>query len=150
MRIDIEYSPGARGQRMSAAAREIDGLGTCRGRMNEKRLCSMDHPASWSGERASRFFAERSVGVLWHHSSVNLVGPRSIALAGPKLSDGCRRSLVRLASRQSRRNRCDGCFPSGSEENDEILGLVCERQFSVNHDGVIQAFGFNDLAGGNE
>jgi hypothetical protein len=43
--------------------------------MNEKRLCSMGHPASWSGERASRFFAERSVGVLWHHSSVNLVGP---------------------------------------------------------------------------
>jgi hypothetical protein len=50
--------------------------------MNEKRLCSMNHPATSRGERARRFFAERTLGVLWCHSSVNLVGPRSIALAG--------------------------------------------------------------------
>ena len=25
------------------------------------------------------------MGVLWHHSSVNLVGPRSIALTGPAI-----------------------------------------------------------------
>jgi len=49
--------------------------------MNRKRLCSMDHPAAVRGERAGRTFGERAMGVLWHHSSVNIVEPRSIALA---------------------------------------------------------------------
>ena len=49
--------------------------------MNGKRLCSMSHPANLRGERASRRLAERAMGVLWNHSSVNLVEPRSIALA---------------------------------------------------------------------
>ena len=53
--------------------------------MNGKRLCSMGHPAASRGERARRFLAERAMGVLWHHSSVNLVEPRSIALAGPEI-----------------------------------------------------------------
>jgi hypothetical protein len=81
MRIDIEFSPGARGQRVSAAAREIDGPGFLQGRMNGKRLCSMNHAATIRGERASRFLSERTMGVLWRHSNVNLVKPRSIALA---------------------------------------------------------------------
>ncbi|HET7281760.1 MAG TPA: hypothetical protein VFI67_05515 [Sphingomicrobium sp.] len=41
--------------------------------MNGKRLCSMDHPAPLREERAGRTFGERTMGVLWHHSSVNLV-----------------------------------------------------------------------------
>lgn len=43
--------------------------------MNGKRLCSMNHPA-FCGERARRTFQERKMGVLWHHSSVNLVEPQ--------------------------------------------------------------------------
>jgi len=81
--MDIENSPGARGQRYAAASRVDDGLASREGRMNGKRLCSMNHPAAWHGERALRFFAERTLGVLWRHSSVNLVRPRSIARAGP-------------------------------------------------------------------
>jgi len=49
--------------------------------MNGKRLCSMGHPATVRGERAGRFLSERTMGVLWNHSSVNLAEPRSIALA---------------------------------------------------------------------
>jgi len=45
----------------------------------------MGHPATVRRERAGRFFAERTMGVLWSHSSVNLVEPRSIALAGPRI-----------------------------------------------------------------
>jgi hypothetical protein len=83
MRMDIEYSPGAPLQRMFAAARDCDGPGYRQGRISEKRLCSMGHPATVRGERAGRFFGKRTMGVLWRHSSVNLVEPRSIALAGP-------------------------------------------------------------------
>jgi hypothetical protein len=81
MRMDIEISPGARGQRNGAAARDKNGLARCEGRMNGKRLCSMIHPARIRGERTSRFLAERTMGVLWNHSNVNLVEPGSIALA---------------------------------------------------------------------
>jgi hypothetical protein len=49
--------------------------------MNGKRLCSVSHPATACGERAGRFIKERTMGVLWRHSSVNLVESRSIALA---------------------------------------------------------------------
>ena len=49
--------------------------------MNGKRLCPMNHPAPLRGERACRTFTERAMGVLWRHSSVNLVEPRSIAPA---------------------------------------------------------------------
>jgi hypothetical protein len=73
MRMDIENSPGARGQRNSAAARNLDGLRPDEGGMNGKRFCSMDHPAVVRGERAGRTFGERTMGVLWRHSSVNLV-----------------------------------------------------------------------------
>jgi len=73
--MDIEYSPGARGQRMSAAARDCNGLAASEDWMNGKRLCSMGHPA-FCGERARRAWKERTMGVLWHHSSVNLVKPR--------------------------------------------------------------------------
>jgi hypothetical protein len=83
MRMDIEYSPGARGQRSGAAAREIDSRRFGEGRMSGKRLCSVDHPAALCRERACRTMKERTVGVLWRHSSVNLVEHRSIALAGP-------------------------------------------------------------------
>jgi hypothetical protein len=76
MRMDIEYSPGARAQRESTAWRDKIGLALGEGRMDEKRLCSVGHPAALCGERAGRFLAERTMGVLWHHSSVNLVEPR--------------------------------------------------------------------------
>jgi hypothetical protein len=73
MRMDIEISPGARGQRNSAAARNLDGSRACESVMNGKRFCSMGHPAVVRGERACRTFGERTMGVLWRHSSVNLV-----------------------------------------------------------------------------
>jgi len=41
----------------------------------------MNHPANIRGERASRCLSERAMGVLWRHSNVNLVEPRSIAPA---------------------------------------------------------------------
>jgi len=81
MRIDIEISPDARGQRNGAAARDNDGLTFREDRMNGKCLCSMIHPARIRGERARRFLPERAMGGLWIHSGVNLVEPRSIALA---------------------------------------------------------------------
>src|SRR6185369_16125499 len=67
-----------------AAARDCDGLRVGEGRIGDKWLCSMDHPAALCRERACRTFRERTMGVLWHHSSVNLVEPRSIAPAGPR------------------------------------------------------------------
>src|SRR5690349_613937 len=85
MRMDIEFSPGARGQRGGAAARDYDGLRLGEGRMSGKRLCSMIQPAHLGGKNARRFPWERTMGVLWHHSSVNLVVPRSIALAAARL-----------------------------------------------------------------
>jgi hypothetical protein len=92
MRMDIEISPGAPGQRKCAAARETEGPASVGAVMNGKRLCSMDHPAALCGERARRFLAERTMGVLWHHSSVNLAEPQSIALAAAEFPGGCRRS----------------------------------------------------------
>jgi hypothetical protein len=41
-------------------------------------LCSTRHPATVRGER--RFIEERTKGVLWRHSSVNLVEPLPVAL----------------------------------------------------------------------
>jgi hypothetical protein len=82
--MDIEYSPGARRQRMSAAARDLYGLASGEDGMNGKRLCSMDHPAASCGERACRAITERTLGVLWHHSSVNLVKPRPSHRPGQK------------------------------------------------------------------
>jgi hypothetical protein len=89
--MDIEYSPGAPGQLLFAAARYIGGPADGEGEMSGKRLCSMDHPAV-CGEHARRFLGERAMGGLWHHSSFNLVLPRSIALAGHGIPGGCRRS----------------------------------------------------------
>jgi hypothetical protein len=71
--MDIEISPSARGQRNNAAARDDIGPAPCEGRMNGKRLRSMNHPAMLYGERAGRTLMERAMGVLWRHSSVNLV-----------------------------------------------------------------------------
>jgi len=71
--MDIEISPGARGQRNSAAARNLDDPRLCEGVMNGRRFCSMCHPAVVRGERACRTFGERTMGVLWRHSSVDLV-----------------------------------------------------------------------------
>ena len=48
------------------------------------------------------------MGVLWRHSSVNLVEPRSIALAGLRIPQRLPGIHVRLASRSPRRNRRDG------------------------------------------
>jgi len=61
--MDIEFSPGARGQRCGAAARDYDGLAGREDWMDGKRLCSKGHPAI-CGERASRTFRERTMGVL--------------------------------------------------------------------------------------
>jgi len=45
------------------------------------------------------------MGVLWRHSSVNLVEPRSIALAAAASPAMSRRSQRRLASSIRHRNR---------------------------------------------
>jgi hypothetical protein len=87
MRMDIENSPGARGAAKGAAARDLDGHRLGDGRISGKRLCSIAIPRSFAGTRR-RTFGERAMGVLWHHSSVNLVKP------GP--SHWPRRCLQRL------------------------------------------------------
>jgi len=91
MRMDIEISPGAPWQRYSAAARNSDGPRFGKGGMNGKRVCSMDHPASLGGERAGRTIWERTMGVLWRHSSVNLVKPPAIARAAARDSPAAAR-----------------------------------------------------------
>ena len=116
--------------------------------MNGKRLCPMNHPANIRGERASRFLSERAMGVLWRHSSVNLVEPRSIALAGldflqqlPEITNAV--SITAPASQPAQR-----LFSGGEHhKNLEIFARPAQSQFRLNDIGVIQAFGFNDLGG---
>jgi hypothetical protein len=82
MRIDIENSPGAPVWQSGAMARDDwgpAGVELAVGEMLEKRLCSMHHPATVCRER--RLIEERTKGVLWLHSSVNLVEPRPVAPA---------------------------------------------------------------------
>ncbi len=79
------------------------------------------------------------MGVLWHHSSVNLVKPRSIALAGPGIPRRLPEIGFRLAPPSPRGNRC-GMRRSG----------LAFLQFRINHLSVIHAFGFNGLAGDDE
>jgi len=82
MRMDIEISPGAALERSDVlprsnwrlAAGKLAGLD---GGMNEKRVCSPRHPAPLRRER--RLIVERAKGVLWRHSSFNLVEPRCVA-----------------------------------------------------------------------
>jgi hypothetical protein len=67
MRMDIENSPGAPVQRSNAPSRDDWGLAervlaNCDGRMIEKRVCSMRHPAPLRGGR--RFTEERMKGSL--------------------------------------------------------------------------------------
>jgi hypothetical protein len=47
------------------------------GTMTGKRVCSGRHAAAVRGER--RFIEERMKGVIWRHSSFNLVEPRHVA-----------------------------------------------------------------------
>jgi len=80
--MDIEISPGAGLERSDAQSRDDWGLAAheqagCDGRMIGKRVCSMRHPAPLRGDR--RFTEERMKGVLWLHSSFNLVEPRPFA-----------------------------------------------------------------------
>ncbi|HEY8592880.1 MAG TPA: hypothetical protein VIL42_08460 [Sphingomicrobium sp.] len=84
--MDIEFSPCARVQRSDAPARNDCGLAAGAkarrdGRPVEKRVCSNSHPATVHRECAGRFLAERTMGILWRHSSVNLVKPRAVAPA---------------------------------------------------------------------
>jgi hypothetical protein len=46
------------------------------GVMGQLCLCSMRHSAAIRGKRARRLFQGRTKGVVWHHSSVNLVDGR--------------------------------------------------------------------------
>jgi len=46
----------------------------------------MSHSAAIRGKHACRLFQGRAKGVLWRHSSVNLVKPRHIALGRAKYS----------------------------------------------------------------
>src|SRR6476646_3537120 len=139
MRMDIEYSPGARGQRSNAAARNCDGLRLREGGMSGKRLCSVSHPANLGRERAGRFSWERTMGVLWHHSSVNLVEPRSIAPAAAHVPRRTPETDIAVSIR--------ACAPQPLVR-EECWPL--DAQFRINHSCVIQAFGFNDLAGFDE
>jgi hypothetical protein len=82
MRIDIEISPGAGLELSDAQSRDDWGpaagiLAGCDDRMTGKRVCSGRHSAPLRGKR--RFTEERMKGILWRHSSFNLVDPRSVA-----------------------------------------------------------------------
>jgi hypothetical protein len=82
MRMDIEISPGARVHPSKGPARDKWGPAAGEqaegnGKMIGKRVCSTSHPAPVRGER--RFIKERMKGVLWRHSSFNLVEPRCVA-----------------------------------------------------------------------
>jgi hypothetical protein len=82
MRMDIEISPGAALERSFAPPRDNWGPGAGKladrkGGMTEKRVCSARHPAPLRRER--RLTEERTKGVLWRHSSFNLVEPRRVA-----------------------------------------------------------------------
>jgi hypothetical protein len=82
MRMDIEISPGALVERSDARSRDYwrHAAGILAGRdggMTGKRVCSGRHPAPLRRER--RFTEERMKGILWRHSSFNLVEPRSFA-----------------------------------------------------------------------
>jgi len=82
MRMDIEFSPRADLQRSVAQSRDNWGLaagiqaGSDDG-MTGKRVCSIRHPAPL--RRESRFIEKGVKGILWRHSSFNLVEPRSFA-----------------------------------------------------------------------
>jgi hypothetical protein len=84
MRMDIENSPGARVQPGQAPARAYWGLaGSNRaagdGEMTGLRFCSMGHSSAVHGECVRRFQEERAKGILWLHSSFDLVEPRCVA-----------------------------------------------------------------------
>jgi hypothetical protein len=88
MRMDIEFSPGARGQRSDAPPRDDWGLvfgerAEPDGAMTEKRVCSIRHPAAV--RRGRRFTEERMKGILWRHSSINLVEPRPFAPSAARI-----------------------------------------------------------------
>jgi hypothetical protein len=77
--MDIEISPGAALERSVAQPRDDKGLpardAAGDGRIGEKRFCSNVHLAPIREKRIDRFMSERTKGVLWRHSSVNLVEP---------------------------------------------------------------------------
>jgi hypothetical protein len=66
-------------------------------------LCPMRHPAVSRGEHVRRLESEQGVGILWRHSGVNLVEPRSFTVARqmPRPWAGMQ---SRLASRCPSRN----------------------------------------------
>jgi hypothetical protein len=110
MRMDIEISPGAPAQLSDAAARDDWGRACSDGGIQEKRCCSNGHFAIWREERVRRFSEELARSVVGHHSSVNLVRPRPLLLAAAHFSGGCRRSVLRLASRSRCRNSVKARF----------------------------------------
>jgi hypothetical protein len=80
MRMDIENSPGAPVRQCDALARvkwAPCGDELTAGGVLDQCFCSVRHPATVRGER--RLIEEWTKGVLWRHSSVNLVEPRSVA-----------------------------------------------------------------------
>jgi len=82
MRMDIEISPRAPVQRWDAPSRDVWRIAAGvqagkHGGMTGKRFCSARHPAPLRRER--RFTEELMKGILWRHSSFNLVEPRSFA-----------------------------------------------------------------------
>ncbi len=79
--------------------------------MNGKRLRSISHPAMLYGERAGRTFTERAMGVLWRHSSVNLVD---------------------LASRRTGRG-LESRLIAGDQIGGSIAGVASQPLRSVNH-----------------
>jgi hypothetical protein len=91
---------------MAAAARDDKGLADGDGGVNGKRFCSMSHPATVRRECTRRLCEERAKGVLWIHSSVNLVEPRDIALAAARRPRRVPGIKLGLALPSPRRNRC--------------------------------------------
>jgi len=86
MRMDIENSPGARVPPGQAPARDYWGLAGSNltagdGEMSGMRFCSVDHSSAVHRECVRRFQEQRAKGILWRHSSFDLVAPRSFAPA---------------------------------------------------------------------
>jgi hypothetical protein len=111
MRMDIEISPRAPAQRVDAPSRDDWGRAARkqagrRGVMTGKRVCSVRHPATVRRER--RFIEEQMKGILWRHSSFNLVEPRSFAPGAVWIPRRAPESKSRVASRSPRCNHGGG------------------------------------------
>jgi hypothetical protein len=94
----------------------------------------MDHPAAVRGERAGRFFGKRTMGVLWRHSSVNLVESRSIALAATRILRRLPKINEAVSITESSPQPAQRLFRRAVRvQMRGICGFSRARQFRINH-----------------